>query len=263
MATASGYALEIVFTGTGFRSITLGRSLRRLVAQAATACSALRQEYGSLRSFERNDLVGSRHEPGARESMRIRPVFHASRPGEDLRPDEILHSRDFRLRPHYGFFDPPARPLAACSQRHVTYRIVERAFEAVRQVTNPDAPQRMVAIYAFPCLACASWFRDRSRRGGAVWALHPQAGSRFFAGDLLWRNLATNVILKDAWLRPSFPFVVGSSVEALERAAETYWRGIARSPSRSRPELLIDGSALVGRRIAESALFHARRCAHV
>jgi len=160
---------------------------------------------------------------------------------------ERLHSKDYRDRPQNNFFREPPPPKFLGDPKFENYRRLEMAFESVRQGFAPQAPSRRSAIFCFPCRECAVWFRDRSRTSGTLLELQPTSTSSVFLTDLVWRNVASNVLGNEAWREPEFPFRVHSQARALKRVAEAYWRG--EDPRKfqldTRPEALIVGEAVV------------------
>ena len=172
-------------------------------------------------------------------------LFHVSLSPVDK--GRVLRSRDYEERPHYEFFREVPRPEFLEDSNFVLYRQLEATFENVRKAIARGAPSRRSAIFVFPCLECATWFRDRSRKEGIIIELSPLPSSTVFIADLVWRNVATNVLRGNEWQEPDFPFRVDTKTDALRRIAEAYWGAEDPRPFGlvSRPEMLIDGEAVV------------------
>lgn len=160
---------------------------------------------------------------------------------------ERLQSKDYRQRPHYNFFRRPPPTELLGDPDFENYRRLEATFESVREEIASQVPSRKSAIFCFPCNQCADWFRNRSRGGGIILELLPDSLASVFFTDLVWRNVASNVLRTDAWTEPEFPFRVPSQAQALQRVAQAYWRG--EDPRNygldTRPEALIQGEAAV------------------
>lgn len=171
--------------------------------------------------------------------------FHVS--PTPLATGEVLLSENYESRPHYELFREPPRREFPQMPRFWYDRRLEAAFEEARQAIASQAPSRRSAIFAFTCEDCVIWFRKRSREGSVIAKVSPLSSSVVFVTDLVWRNLAANVLLRDSWQDPEFPFRVRTQTEALERVAEAYWGG--ENPKRfglgSRPEALIEGRVAV------------------
>lgn len=160
-----------------------------------------------------------------------------------LQPGVTLSSADFDVRPHYEQFRSPPLKKFLSNPRFLMDRQLEAVFEQVRLMNAPDAPSRKSAIFSFICRECADWFRQRSRIGGIITELIPLSGAKIFISDLIWRNIAANILLKSAWQDAQFPFRVETEEEALWKIAEAYWNG--QNPRRygfgTCPEALIEG----------------------
>ena len=170
-----------------------------------------------------------------------------------LRDGLVMRSRDFRQRPQYELFRKPPSPEFYRIARFLSDRRLEAAFEEVRRTVSSSAPSRKTAIFAFLCEQCAMWFRDNSslaRKDATIVRLSVSPSAEIFVTDLVWRNLAANVLLGDRWKDPSFPFPSSRPEEALRRVAEAYWRG--ENPDGyglgTRPEALIEGEVVVAAR---------------
>ena len=172
--------------------------------------------------------------------------FHVS-PTPELMPGRVV-SKHYKSRPHYELFREPPRRQFARIARFPSDRRLEAAFEQVRQEVAAEAPSRKSAIFTFLCWECAVWFRDQApeRRGGTIFRFRPSQDSTIFVTDLIWRNVAANVLLRDGWRDPSFPFPAETQDEALNAVARAYWTG--ENPESlglgSRPEALIDGEVV-------------------
>ncbi len=164
-----------------------------------------------------------------------------------LQPGIILSSSDFDIRPHYELFRSPPLKKFLSNPRFLKDRQLEAVFEQVRLMNAPDAPSRKSAFFSFICKACADWFQQRSRIGGVITELIPLSEAKIFISDLVWRNIAANILLKSAWQDAQFPFLIETEEEALWKIAEAYWSG--QNPKRygfgTRPEALIEGKVTI------------------
>lgn len=174
-------------------------------------------------------------------------LYHVS--VTEIAEGSILRSDDYRLRPQYELFRDLPRPDFLVIPRFLQDRQLESAFESVRRRLNPQAPSRMTSLFAFICLDCALWFRtsSSSRHNASIVRFEPLASGRIFITDLVWRNLAANVLLKNSWELKEFPFPSSNQLSALTRVADAYWTG--EHPEAysmdSRPEALIVGDVKV------------------
>ncbi len=157
----------------------------------------------------------------------------------------VMDSTDYEKRPHYELFREPLNTDFLSIDRFLSDRKLEAAFEAVRLKIVPRAPSRKTCLFAFVCVQCARWFKRSSsaRRSGTILRVTPTSDSTIFLTDLIWRNVAANVLMKDVWRLEEFPYPSNDRDEALAKIAGAYWRG--ENPRRvemdSRPECLIDG----------------------
>jgi len=112
------------------------------------------------------------------------------------------------------------------------------------------APSRKRAVFAFVCKKRTEWFRDNSsaeRKKAIIVSLIVAPDAKIYVTDLVWRNLAAQVLLKDRWRDADFPFQADAQLDALRQVAEAYWR--SDNPDSfglgTFPEALIDGEAMV------------------
>ena len=150
----------------------------------------------------------------------------------------------------YELFRHPPSPEFLSIPRFSSDRLLEATFEEVRKTIAIAAPSREYAIFTFLCEQCATWFRENSdaaRKEATIVKLDVRPGSKIYVTDLVWRNIAAQVLLMHRWREPDFPFPSSSQLDGLRRVAEAYWQG--RDPDAyglgTIPEALIDGETVV------------------
>jgi len=162
---------------------------------------------------------------------------------------QIMRAADFQLRPHYELFREPPESQFLSIPRFLPDRRLEAEFERVRLRVAPHAPSRRTCLFAFVCKECAQWFRSSApdRNNGQIIRTAIDSGGSAFVSDLVWRNVAANVLLRDFWRSTDFPFPTADQDSALASVAQAYWQGDDPTVCglETRPEVLIQGNLMV------------------